>query len=59
MNIQRAQEIAESPVLADVLYNEIPIYIQHVDENKGTARIYSLDDPENEQEVALANLKEQ
>ena len=59
MNIQRAQEIAASPVLADVLYNGVSIYIQHVDENKGTARIFSLDEPENEQEVALANLKEQ
>lgn len=59
MNIQRAQEIATSPVLADVLYNGTPIYIQHVDENKGTARIYSLDEPENEQEVALAYLNEQ
>ncbi|PZX01271.1 small acid-soluble spore protein H (minor) [Psychrobacillus insolitus] len=59
MNIQRAQEIAASPVLADVLCNGVPIYIQHVDESKGTARIYSLDEPENEQEVALADLIEQ
>jgi small acid-soluble spore protein H (minor) len=59
MNVQRAQEIAASPVLADVLCNGMPIYIQHVDENKGTARIYPLDEPENEQEVTLANLQEQ
>lgn len=59
MNVQRAQEIAASPVLADVLCNGMPIYIQHVDENKGTARIYPLDEPENEQEVTLANLNEQ
>jgi small acid-soluble spore protein H (minor) len=59
MNVQRAQEIAESPVLANVLCNGMPIYIQHVDENKGTARIYPLDEPENEQEVTLANLQEQ
>ena len=59
MNVQRAQEIAASPVLADVLCNGMPIYIQHVDEHKGTARIYPLDEPENEQEVTLANLNEQ
>jgi small acid-soluble spore protein H (minor) len=59
MNVLRAQEIAASPVLADVLFNGVPIYIQHVDESKGTARIYSLNEPENEHEVVLANLKEQ
>ncbi|MCM3676564.1 MULTISPECIES: small acid-soluble spore protein H [Peribacillus] len=58
MNIQRAQEIAASPVMANVTYNEVPIYIQNVDENNETARIYPLDEPKNEQEVPLSNLKE-
>lgn len=59
MNVQRAHEIATSPVMADVIYNGVLIYIQHVDENKGVARIYSLDEPEKEQEVPLAKLIEQ
>ncbi|WP_017378739.1 H-type small acid-soluble spore protein [Paenisporosarcina sp. TG-14] len=59
MNAQRAQEIAASPILAEVFCDGIPIYIQHVDENKGRARIYPLNDPENEQEVSLGNLIEQ
>ncbi|ALC83514.1 MULTISPECIES: small acid-soluble spore protein H [Bacillus] len=58
MNSQRAQEISESPVMANVTYNGIPIYIQHVDESNETARIYPLDNPENEQEVSLRSLKE-
>ncbi|MDI7741048.1 small acid-soluble spore protein H [Lysinibacillus fusiformis] len=58
MNAQRAQEISESPVIANVLYNGEKVYIQHVDENKGTARIYPLDDPQKEQEVPLSNLME-
>lgn len=58
MNAQRAQEISESPVIANVLYNGQKVYIQHVDENKGTARIYPLDDPQKEQEVPLSNLME-
>jgi small acid-soluble spore protein H (minor) len=58
MNKQRAIEIAASPVMANVTYNEVPIYIQNVDENNETARIYPLDEPENEQEVPLSNLKE-
>ncbi|KAB7704396.1 small acid-soluble spore protein H [Bacillus aerolatus] len=58
MNKQRAQEIAASPVMADVTYNEAPIYIQNVDESNETARIYPLDEPQNEQDVPLSNLKE-
>lgn len=58
MNTQRAQEIVESPDMVDVTYNGRPIYIQHVDEQNETARIFPLGQPENEQEVPLANLKE-
>lgn len=58
MNKQRAQEIAASPVMASVSYNGVPVYIQHVDDKNETARIYPLDEPENEQEVSLNDLKE-
>ncbi|UFJ43046.1 small acid-soluble spore protein H [Brevibacillus humidisoli] len=59
MNPRRAQEIAASPVMANVTYNGLPIYIQHVDEQNETARIYPLDQPENEQEVPLYSLREE
>lgn len=58
MNRQRAQEIAVSPVMANVTYNGTPIYIQHVDEDNDTARIYPLDQPENEQQIPLDSLIE-
>nr|MDH3153688.1 small acid-soluble spore protein H [Bacillus licheniformis]MDH3164296.1 small acid-soluble spore protein H [Bacillus licheniformis] len=58
MNTRRAQEIVESPDMVDVTYNGRPIYIQRVDEQNETARIFPLGQPENEQEVPLANLKE-
>jgi small acid-soluble spore protein H (minor) len=58
MNKQRAKEIAASPILANVTYNEVPIYIQNVNENNETARIYPLDEPENEQSVPLTHLIE-
>jgi small acid-soluble spore protein H (minor) len=58
MNKQRAQEIAASPVMANVTFQGTPIYIQHVDEKNETARIYPLDQPENEQEVPLGSLME-
>ncbi|MCM3272257.1 small acid-soluble spore protein H [Paenibacillus elgii] len=58
MNKQRAQEIAASPVMANVTYEGVPIYIQHVDEERESARIYRLDQPEQEQEVPLNSLIE-
>ncbi|MGG2065718.1 small acid-soluble spore protein H [Bacillus sp. S14(2024)] len=58
MNKQRAQEIATSPVMANVTYNGVQIYIQNVDENNETARIYPLNQPQNEQEVSVSNLIE-
>ncbi|WP_173916732.1 small acid-soluble spore protein H [Halobacillus sp. Marseille-Q1614] len=59
MEAQRAQEIAQSPVMVNVTYNQQPIYIQHVDEKNETARIYPLENPENELEVSLNELNEQ
>lgn len=58
MNRQRAQEIVASPVMTHVTFNGIPIYIQHVDEQKDTARIFPLDRPEQEMEVPLNSLVE-
>ncbi|AKG34111.1 small acid-soluble spore protein H [Paenibacillus durus] len=59
MNTQRAQEIAASPIMENVTYEGTPIYIQHVDENTGMARIYPLNQPENEQTVPVRSLIEQ
>ncbi|GIP23343.1 MULTISPECIES: H-type small acid-soluble spore protein [Paenibacillus] len=59
MNVQRAQEIASSPVMASVLCEGTQVYIQHVDEQTQTARIYALNNPEEEREVPLYTLTEQ
>lgn len=58
MNTQRAQEIVDSPVMVDVTYNGKAIYIQDVNRDSETARIFPLDEPENEQEVPLTSLEE-
>ncbi|GIO31273.1 MULTISPECIES: small acid-soluble spore protein H [Paenibacillus] len=59
MNVQRAKEIASSPVMANVMCDGTPIYIQHVDEQNETARIYPLGNPQDEREVPLYSLSEQ
>ncbi|MBP3950443.1 H-type small acid-soluble spore protein [Bacillus suaedae] len=58
MNLLRAQEIAQSPVMANVTYLDKQVYIQHVIEHSETARIFPLDEPQNELEVNLDNLIE-
>ncbi len=58
MDRQRAKEIAASPIMANVTWNGIPVYIQNVHEQKDLARIYPLNEPENEQEVPLSQLIE-
>lgn len=58
MNRQRAKEIAASPDLTAVTYNETQVYIQHVDEESEMARIFPLNEPQNEQEVPLSQLEE-
>lgn len=58
MNVQRAREIASSPTMEHVEYNGVPIYIQRVNEQNETARIYPLDHPDQEQEVPVRSLTE-
>lgn len=58
MNAMRAQEIADSPEMANVTLNGERVYIQHVDRDKETARVYPLDNPSNEQEIHLSQLME-
>jgi small acid-soluble spore protein H (minor) len=59
MNAQRAQEIAASPDMKNVLYEGTSIYIQHVDDETETARIFPLGQPDNEKTVPLNSLIEQ
>ncbi|MFD1738154.1 small acid-soluble spore protein H [Bacillus salitolerans] len=59
MNVQRAKEIAGSPVMANVSFNGSNIYIQHVDPETETARIFPLDQPEHEQTVSVQELREE
>ncbi|MGM8216696.1 H-type small acid-soluble spore protein [Bacillaceae bacterium W0354] len=58
MDRLRAQEIAESPDFKNVQYKGKKVYIQRISEDSDTARIYYLDDPQNEIEVQLSDLRE-
>ena len=58
MKAQRAEEIASSPNMVNVTYNEEAIYIEHVDEQNGKATIHSLKEPNNKQSVSVTSLTE-
>ncbi len=59
MDVQRAKEIAASPVMAHVTCNGAQVYIKAVNEQDGTANIYHLEQPEVQQEVPVHSLEEQ
>ena len=58
MDAQRAQEIANSPTMVNVMYNGSSIYIEHVDQQKEIVTIHPLDNPNDKQSVSVTNLTE-
>lgn len=58
MNKTRAMEIASSPIMADVTYNGVPIYIEAVNDANGIATIHPLDNPRERDQVSIQNLEE-
>ncbi|WP_209120986.1 small acid-soluble spore protein H [Alkalihalobacillus sp. BA299] len=59
MDAQRAQEISSSSTMANVMYNGQQIYIEHVDQQNGTATIHPLNNPNQKQSVPVTSLMEQ
>lgn len=58
MDKKRAKEICSSPVMVDVTYNGMPIYIANVSNNSGLATIHPVNQPYNNQEVPVTSLIE-
>ncbi|TFB14615.1 H-type small acid-soluble spore protein [Filobacillus milosensis] len=58
MDIQKLKDIVASPTLIQVKYHGVPVYIQEIDEDNGTATIYPLDNMDQVQEVDLDGLYE-
>ncbi|MHB1421078.1 MAG: small acid-soluble spore protein H [Bacillota bacterium] len=58
MDAQRAQEIATSSIMANVIYNGSSVYIEHVDQGKQTATVHPLDNPNSKQNVPVTKLQE-
>lgn len=58
MDKQRAIDISESPDYKHVTFQGKRVYIQHVDPQTGVARVYYLDEPDQEFEVPVQQLSE-
>lgn len=58
MDTNRAKQISQSSVMANVTYQGVPIYIQEVNEQNGIARVYDLDNPQQQQEISVNQLAE-
>lgn len=58
MDERRANDIASSPIMANVTYDGMQVFIENVNENNGTANIHTLNHPKYRQEVPLTSLIE-
>lgn len=58
MQLRRAGEIAASPVMANVTYFDVPVYLESVSDKNKTAVIHPLSQPDNSQTVSVSNLIE-
>ncbi|WP_026689607.1 H-type small acid-soluble spore protein [Alteribacter aurantiacus] len=59
MDALRAQDIVDSAKEHNVFFNGTRIWIQHVDSEQNTARIFNAKDPNEEMTVPLDQLQEQ
>ena len=58
MKVDRAKEIASSPVLSNVTYNNAQVYIDMVDDSNYTANIHFMNDPQRRGKVPVDELME-
>ena len=58
MDRDRAQKIIDSPVMINVNYHGVPIYIKELLEEKDMAKIFPLEEMDNEQVVDINGLRE-
>ncbi len=58
MDIQRAAEIIQSPVLINVSYRGIPVYLKGINRNEQAVTVFPLDNMNHEQMVDADGLIE-
>jgi small acid-soluble spore protein H (minor) len=59
MNVNRAEQIINAGEEIVVHYNGVPVWIQTIDKNAKTARVYTREQPDDEHVIPLDKLTEQ
>jgi small acid-soluble spore protein H (minor) len=59
MDLNRANQIVESPERIKVTYQGVPVWIQRIDDGTQTAVVYNEADPDIENTVPVSDLKEE
>jgi small acid-soluble spore protein H (minor) len=59
MDLNRANQIVESPERIKVTYQGVPVWIQTIDVGTQTAVVYNEADPDIEKTVPVSDLKEE
>ncbi len=58
MEPERAKQIVRSPIMASVTFDNMPVYIERVNEAQMTADIHFLDRPQVKKQIPLSRLVE-
>lgn len=58
MDSQRAHEIMQSHDKIEVYFEGMPVWINNVDDRSKTARVHTIENPEDKRTVALDELEE-
>jgi len=58
LDVQRVQEIINSPTMINVNYRGIPVYLKEVHAQNNTVTIFPLDEMKNKQVVDIDGLVE-
>jgi small acid-soluble spore protein H (minor) len=59
MDLNRANQIVRSPEKVKVTFQGEPVWIQTIDEETQTARVYAESNPDKERTVPVRDLKEE
>lgn len=58
MEVLRAKEIINSPVMADVTLNNQPVYLEKVDDQRQTCTVHYIESPDHQESVPVSKLIE-
>ena len=59
VKVQRAHEILNASAMINVMYKNVPVFIENVDRGQEMAVIHPVGEPDNKQSIPVSELIEQ